>query len=138
MTTFAAPLDLHTLSNGIEDGLVSEIRRVVGDAGEPYRIHTESGCHNYGPLWHEGEGSRAATQYLLAQIARADQSIREAFDHNSYLPQAAIARMERDEDWAIKLGRPRTDIQNARRIIGEGVPRIARPKNALDSGKPLP
>jgi hypothetical protein len=138
MTTFGAELEVPALSDAIEDGLVSEIGRVVADAGESYRIHTESGCHNYGHLWRESEGSGAATRYLLAQVAQADQRLRDAFDQNSHLPQGAIARMERDDEWAIKWGRPRTDIQNARRIIGEGVPWMARLKNALDRGEFLP
>jgi hypothetical protein len=74
MTTFGGALNTRTLGDALNGGLVSGIRRAVSGAGEPYRIHTESGCHNYGPLWRQGEGSGAATQYLLDQVDQANPS----------------------------------------------------------------
>ena len=44
--------------------------------------------------------------------------------------------MERDAEWAIKLkDRARPDIQNARRMIGEGEGWISRLKSALACGE---
>jgi hypothetical protein len=139
MTTFGGALNARTLIDALNSGLVSEIRRAVSDAGEPYRIHTESGCHNYGPLWRQGEGSGAATQYLLDQVDQANLFLREILNDDARIPQVAIARMERDAEWAIKLkDRARPDIQNARRIIGEGKGWTSRLKSALACGELLP
>jgi len=50
----------------------------------------------------------------------------------------ATRRMLRDEDWAAKWGAPREDIENARKIIGEGTGWVDRIEAALKSGAILP
>jgi hypothetical protein len=42
--------------------------------------------------------------------------------------------MTRDHDWIPKWGAPNEDIQNARRIIGEGPGRVDRLEAALKAG----
>jgi hypothetical protein len=63
---------------------------------------------------------------------------RSAFDKNPYIPQNALNRAERDESWSQNWGVTRKDIQNARRIIGEGPGWVGRLETALKNGEVLP
>jgi hypothetical protein len=47
-------------------------------------------------------------------------------------------RLDRDQKWSSKRGAPHEDIQNARRIIGQGQGWIDRLEQALKSGAVLP
>jgi len=84
-----------------------------------------------------GEGSGAATQELLSHISKTPE-LRAALNNNADVPKNALARMERDKEWAAKWGAPRADIQNARRIIGEGPGWIDRLEAAVKKGAILP
>lgn len=68
---------------------------------------------------------------------RAPKAIK-AMDANPYVPQAALNRLERDAEYAGKYGLAREDVQNARRIIGEGPGWISRLREALAKGAVLP
>ena len=100
---------------------------------KPIRTYAEQLHNDLRPLFAKGEGSGAVTDELLRQW-NSTPAIREAFDHNPYLPQMARARAERDEEWGKLLGAPRQDIQNLRNIIGEGPGAIARLKEARETG----
>src|SRR6516162_8102983 len=50
----------------------------------------------------------------------------------------ALDRLDRDQKWSLKWGPPHEDIQNARRIIGQGQGWIERLEQALKSGAVLP
>lgn len=82
-------------------------------------------------------GGGAATRQLLDHITKTPE-LKAAFNNNSQIPQMALNRLERDNDWAAKWGAPREDIQNARRIIGQGPGWIDRLDSALKSGAVLP
>ena len=87
--------------------------------------------------WKQPEGSGNATRQLLKELNVTPQ-IREAFDKNPYIAQNALARLERDEAWSKQWGATRQDIQNARRIIGEGPGWVSRLDEALKKGMVLP
>ena len=61
-----------------------------------------------------------------------------AADQKPYTPQNALARLERDTEYAAQWGATRADIQNARRIIGEGPGWVDRLSRALTEGALLP
>jgi hypothetical protein len=46
--------------------------------------------------------------------------LRAEMNHNAGVPKAALAWLERDQDYSNQWGATREDIQNACRIIGEG------------------
>jgi hypothetical protein len=49
-----------------------------------------------------------------------------------------LDRLDRDQKWSSKCGAPHEDIQNARRIIGQGQGWIDRLEQARKSGAVLP
>lgn len=100
---------------------------------KPMRTYAEQVHNDLQPLFAKGEGSGAVTDELLRQW-NSNPAIREAFDHNPYLPQMARARAERDQEWGKILGAPRQDIQNLRNIIGEGPGASARLEQARRTG----
>jgi hypothetical protein len=83
-------------------------------------------------------GSGAATSEMLSHINALPPQVREAFNNNPLIPQNAMNRMTRDQDWIPKWGAPKEDIQNARRIIGEGPGWVDRLEAALKAGAILP
>ena len=52
--------------------------------------------------------------------------------------KAALARLERDQDYSRLWGATREDIQNARKIIGEGKGWVDRLEAAMKAGAILP
>ena len=109
-----------------------DIDEILPDT-RPIRTYAEQVHNDLRPLFAQGEGSGAVTDDLLRRLD-SKPAIREAFDHNPYLPQMARARAERDEEWAKILGAPRPDIQNFRRLIGEGPGASARLEEARRTG----
>jgi hypothetical protein len=61
-----------------------------------------------------------------------------AVEKKTALRLNAMNRMTRDQDWITKWGAPREDIQNARRIIGEGPGWVDRLDVAVKRGVILP
>jgi hypothetical protein len=101
--------------------------------GEARRSRVDSGYVDYTEHWPKGEGSGAATRHMLDYVNRTPE-IRDAMNRNPYIAERALAKLERDEDWASKWGAPRQDIQNARAILGQGPGGIDRLEAALKAG----
>jgi hypothetical protein len=97
------------------------------------RAKVDSNAIDYSDKWTQGVGSGAATRELLQHL-NVTPEIRGALNNNGMIAQKAADRLMRDEQWAAKWGAPREDIQNARRIIGEGPGWIDRLEAALKSG----
>jgi hypothetical protein len=104
-----------------------------GEFGEPVRVRTEGGYIDYTDKWPAGVGSGEATTHMLQYVNKTPE-IRAAFNNNPYIAERALAKLERDAAWASKWGAPRQDIQNARRILGEGPGGIDRLEAALKQG----
>lgn len=103
----------------------------------PQRAFVDSGYAGLTDEWKQGLGSGAATRAVLATVNKNPQ-LRAAFENNPHIPSNALARMERDADYAAQYGATREDIQNARRIIGEGPGWVSRLEQALKNGVILP
>jgi hypothetical protein len=101
-------------------------------------VKVDSDLIDYTPKWQQGIGSGAATGEVLSHINALPPQMREAFNNNPLIPQNAMNRMTRDQDWIAKWGAPREDIQNARRVIGEGPGWVDRLEAALKAGAILP
>ncbi len=86
----------------------------------------------YEDAWTSVPGSGAATRQLLATLDDAPQALRTSIDQNEYIPKAALNRLERDKNWQAQWGAAREDVQNARRIIGEGPGWIERLRYGLE------
>lgn len=94
----------------------------------------------YAPLvdeWKQGVGSGAATRTLLKEMNVTPEA-RAAFDQNPYLAERALAKVARDDAQVAKWGATREDIQNARKIIGDGPGWIGRLEEGLKNGTLLP
>jgi hypothetical protein len=108
--------------------------------GTPTRVRSgpgDSGYIDYVKEWQQGVGSQAATKKLLEYVNTTPE-IRAALNNNPYVGERAMAKVSRDEDWAAKWGAPREDIQNARRIIGDGRGWVDRLEAAMKKGVILP
>jgi hypothetical protein len=75
---------------------------------------------------------------VLSHINALPLQMRAAFNNNPLIPRNAMDRMTRDQHWMRKWGAPKEDIQNARRIIGEGPGWVDRLESALKAGAILP
>jgi hypothetical protein len=117
--------------------LRSAIKNVITNA-EPHRVEVDSNLIDYTPKWQQGIGSGAATRELLSHINALPPELREAFNNNPLIPPNAMNRMTRDQDWMTNWSVPREDIQNARRIAGEGTGWVDRIEAALKAGAILP
>jgi hypothetical protein len=102
------------------------------------RMGVDSVYVDFSDAWRADVGSGAATRQLLDILDQADYSVLDRLDHNPQIAQNALDRMARDADWADKWGGTREDIENARRIIGQGVGWVGRLKQALADGAILP
>ena len=80
-----------------------------------------------------GEGSGEATRAMLSKVTRTPE-MRKAFNQNEMIPPKAQGNLERDQQWSERWGAPRADVQNARRIIGEGPGWVDRLEKALADG----
>jgi hypothetical protein len=118
-------------------GLLADITAASPTTGRAERVKVDSIYQDFVDAWKQPEGSGNATRQLLKELNVTPQ-IRAAFDKNPYIAQNALSRLERDEQWAAKWGATRQDIQNARRIIGEGPGWITRLDEALKKGALLP
>ena len=83
-------------------------------------------------------GSGAATRQLFEFIDDAPAYAVEAIDKNPYIAQNALNRLIRDKKASKELGATREDIENARKIIGEGPGWVGRLRSALEQGQVLP
>lgn len=108
-------------------GLGEEIGRALPDATGPLeRVRTNSGYvmqdENFRPLMRAenagtGEATAALERYLTDP---AIPDLLDKLDADPRLRQAALARFERDAEYAERIGAAtRDDIQRARQIVGE-------------------
>ena len=81
-------------------------------------------------------GSGAATRQMLDKLNETPV-LREGLNKSEMIPRNALARLERDEAFR-GLDVLREDLQNARRIIGEGPGWLDRLEAALKQGAFLP
>jgi hypothetical protein len=84
------------------------------------RAKVDSGYVGFEDQWQQPQGSGAVTTEFLKTLEGLPQPVQDALDRNPDIAMAALARLERDQDWAAKWGAPREDIQNARRIMSQG------------------
>ena len=117
--------------------MAKDILSAAPQAESAQRIKVDSIYQDFVNAWKKGEGSGAATKQMLDAVNVTPEA-RAAFDKNPYIPQNALSRAERDEAWSQKWGVTRKDIQNARRIIGEGPGWVGRLETALKNGAVLP
>ena len=101
------------------------------------RAKVDSGYVGYEEAWKQ-PGKGGATRKLLRKIDDMPRAAQDALDKNPAVPQAALARLERDEAWSKKWGATRQDIQNLRRIVGEGPGWVKRLRLAVRNGAVLP
>jgi hypothetical protein len=132
MTNFGGTTN--DVGKSLKGGLREDINGVLGES-DIQRAAISGDAVNYTKAWGRTKGS--ATRQLLKQVTQTPE-IQTAFNNNSQIPQMALNRMERDQDWAAKWGAPREDIQNARRLIGQGPGWIDRLKAGLKNGEVLP
>lgn len=117
--------------------LTGSLRSVLPDAQDAYRVRVDGIYQDFVDKWQAGSGSGAATRQLLERLNVTPQ-MRNAFDNNPYIAENALSRLARDEEWVSRWGATREDIQNARRIIGEGRGWVGRLEDALKRGAVLP
>ena len=115
--------------------LATDIKSVAGTA--PRRVTVDDGFVDYVPKWQQGEGSGAATREMLARV-NVTPELRATMNDNADIPKAALARLERDAEYSNQWGATREDIQNARKIIGEGKGWVDRLEAAMKAGAILP
>jgi hypothetical protein len=101
------------------------------------RVTVDHDSIDYVPKWQQGEGSGAATREMLSRI-NVTPEVRAAMNENVDIPKAALARLERDQEYSRQWGVAREDIQNARKIIGEGKGWVDRLESAMKAGAILP
>lgn len=111
---------------------------------EPQRVKVEGslappveGAEGYSKAWMEPQGSGAVTREL--QNLLNDPNVPNALKRldTQEIRNAALARLERDAEYASRTGQPvREDVQLARKIISQsGLPGLF---DALAKGAPLP
>lgn len=126
-----------TLNKKQREALSEELSAIQG-YNDVYAVNTDSGYLGYEGDWEKGVGSGAATKKLLEFFDSAPKATVDAMDRNPYLAQNALARISRDTEYSAKYGASREDIQNARKIIGEGPGWVGRLKAAVKKGAILP
>lgn len=102
------------------------------------RVSIDSGYLAFEDAWKAGVGSGEATKNLLSVMDGVPSGTYDAFNNNVSIGQNALDRMSRDERLAGQYGGTRKDIQNARKIIGEGKGWIDRLRAGLEKGLILP
>lgn len=118
-----------------ESKLARDIKSVTGV--QPQRVTIDHDSIDYVPKWQQGEGSGAATREMLLRV-NVTPEVRAAMNDNADIPKAALARLERDAEYSRQWGATREDIQNARKIIGEGKGWVDRLESAMKAGAILP
>jgi len=124
------------LTTGEAKDMTSELNAL--GYGNVDRVNVSS---DYIPMFEldEGHGSGAVTQNLLSILDELPSGAYDAFNQNPKIPFNALARAERDQNLASTFGGTRSDIQNARRLIGKGPGWIDRLREAMKDGTiPLP
>jgi len=116
---------------------MSEELKGIGVFDDVQRASVSSG---YQSMFEMGadQGSGAVTRQYLDGMDALPAGTRNAIDNNPYLADVALNKLELDESLAARLGGTREDVQNARRIIGEGPGFLGRLRTAVEAGAVLP
>ena len=120
-----------------QKNLEADVQAASPNAKGAVRAKVDSGYIGYEKAWSQ-PGKGGATRKLLRTIDDMPRAAQEALDNNPAVPQAALDRLQRDEAWSKKWGATRDDIQNLRRIVGEGPGWIKRLRLAVRNGSVLP
>lgn len=120
-----------------QKSLEAALKATSGNVREASRAKIDSGYVGYEKAWSQ-PGKGGATRKLLRTIDDMPRAAQEALDNNPAVPKAALDRLERDQDWSKKWGATREDIQNLRRLVGEGPGWIKRLRMAVRNGAVLP
>ena len=112
----------------------ADVKRTKIDSGYMPEEITPDGLPGFENEWTNG----GVTNKLLVNMDKLPEGTRAAMDNNPHIPQIALNKLERDEKYAEKYGATREDVQNLRRIIGEGPGWMDRLKKALQAGVVLP
>ena len=120
-----------------------EKKQLVSDIGalghtSVNQAKIDSIYQNYSDAFQNEPGSGKGTQQLLDLFNSATPEARAAFNNNPHIPEMALQRLSRDEDWAKKWGVTGKHFQNARKIIGQGKGWIDRLEEGLKNGTILP
>jgi len=114
-----------------------EIMAAAPQADTAMRTTVDSVYADLVDKWQQGIGSGAVTREVLDKI-NVTPEMRQIFDTNPYIAQNALDRVARDEAFASQMGATRQDIQNFRRIIGDGPGWVGRLEEGLKNGAVLP
>ena len=120
----------------LNGGLVKDVRGIIPDSS-PKRVMVDSNYIDFVRAREKGVSSGALTKLWLSYVNKTPE-IRAAINNNPEIARKALGNLERDEEWASKVGATSVDIQNARRIIGEGPGFVDRIEAALKTGSFLP
>lgn len=114
------------LAKMLKGGMADDIQRVLPDAGSATRARLDSGYVMQDESWNpllraENAGSGKATAALERYLTDpAVPGLIDKMDADPRIRQAALARFERDAEYAERLGTAtRDDIQRARQIVAE-------------------
>jgi hypothetical protein len=120
-----------------QKGLEAAVQTASDNVKGASRSKVDSGYIGYEKAWTQ-PGKGGATRKLLRTIDEMPRAAQEALDNNPAVPKAALDRLARDEDWSKRWGATREDIQNLRRLVGEGPGWIRRLRVAVRNGAVLP
>jgi Large polyvalent protein associated domain 23 len=113
--------------------LEEEVRGIVPEAGAPRRTYLDTSVYqDLSDLWAKGHGSGAVVTEWLGKVDAMPQ-LRRALNQDARIPEGALARWRLDEA-ARGQDVLREDLQNLRKIIGEGPGWIDRVEQALKTG----
>jgi hypothetical protein len=126
------------LDNNKLKALAEDADRIIpGNTSTAYRVKVDGVYADLADGWAATPGSGTLTRDLIKQLSQTPQ-MRAAFNNNPYIAERALAKLARDEAAAAKLGATRKDLQNARRVIGDGPGWIDRLEEGLKRGAFLP
>jgi hypothetical protein len=114
-----------------------DIAGAAPQANDIIRTNVDSVYADLVDKWQQGIGSGAVTKEVLDKV-NVTPEMRQIFDTNPYIAQNALDRVARDEAFASQMGATRQDIQNFRRIIGDGPGWVGRLEEGLKNGAVLP
>ena len=103
------------------------------------RSKIDAGYLGFEDEWKRPQGSGAVVNKYLEEMDKMPSGTYDAINNNPYIPQVVLNKLERDENYRDQFGLVREDVQNLRRIAGEGPGFIDRLKKAVKAGTiPLP
>jgi hypothetical protein len=134
-TLTGVPLEANVIQKAKD--VARDITAAAPQAQSAMRTNVDSVYADLIDKWKQGIGSGAVTKEVLDKI-NVTPEMRQAFDKNPYIAQNALDRIARDEAFASQMGATRQDIQNFRRVIGDGPGWVGRLEEGLKNGAVLP